>query len=116
MIKLKHILKEAKYIGSCVDVDNNSGKEICKYFPDATTMAQYVGNPDENDWAKSKELSDKDWYTYIDKSKVPSKAINGKVSYHYIAYDSTGKEMTPKESALFFIYNEPQDIHYFFKK
>ena len=116
MIKLKDLLKESKYIGSCVDVDNNTNKEVCKYFPDATTMATYVGNPDEDDWGKSKELEPTEWYQYIDKSKIPTKAIKGKASYHYIAYDGRGQEMTPKESAIFFIYNEDQDIHYFFKK
>ena len=115
MIKLRDILRETKYIGSCVDIDSNSGKEVCKYFPDATTMATYVGNPDEDEWGKSKELLPVEWFKYIDKAKVPTKSMKGNVSYHYIAYDSRGQEMSPKESAIFFIYNIDQDIHYFFK-
>ena len=27
-----------------------------------------------------------------------------------------GREMTPKESGIFFIYNIDQDIHYFYRK
>ena len=119
MIKLRDILKEGtpgKYIGSCVDIDRNSGKEVCKYFPDATTMATYVGNPDEDDWGKSKELPPAEWLKYVDRVTVPTKAMKGRVSYHYIAYSSTGEEISPKVSAIFFIYNIDQDIHYFFKR
>ena len=110
------ILKEGKYIGSCVDIGGNSRKEVSKYFPDATTMAMYVGNPDEDDWGKSKELPPAEWLKYIDRVTVPTKAMKGSVSYHYIAYSSIGEEMSPEESAIFFIYNIDQDIHYFFKR
>lgn len=120
MIKLKDILppilESSKYIGSCVDVDSGSGKPVCDIFPDATSMAQKVGNPDEDDWGDSKELSESDFFQYIDRSKVPSKSIKGNHSYHYIAKDNRGKEMSPRESAIFFIYNSDSDIHYFFRK
>lgn len=114
MIKLKNILAEAlpsKYIGSCVDVGGNSA-EVCNYFPNASVMATYVGNPDENDWGKSKELSKNEFYTFVNTSKVPSKATQGKHTFHYI--DTGG--YSPKEAAIFFIYNWDQDIHYFFKR
>lgn len=100
-----------KYIGSCVDVGGNK-KEICKYFADATTMATYVGNPDEDDWGMSKELNKDDFYKYIDASEVPSKAIKGKHTFHYIDKGI----YAPEEAAIFFIYNWIQDIHYFFKR
>jgi hypothetical protein len=116
MIRLKNLLRESRYIGSCVDVGGDSGKEVCKYFPDATTMANYVGNPDEDDWGKSKELPADEWYRYIDNSKVPRKAIKGKNTYHYIAYDNADQEISPEEAAVFFIYNIDQDIHYFFRR
>jgi hypothetical protein len=103
------------YIGSCVDVGSGK-KEVCKYFPDATIMAQYVGNPDENDWGKSKETTSKEFYKFVSKNDVPKKAINGEHSYHYIAQDSYGRDMTINDTAIYFIYNVDSDIHYFFKK
>jgi len=103
------------YIGSCVDVGSGK-KEVCKYFPDATIMAQYVGNPDENDWGKSKETTSKEFYKFVSKNDVPKKAINGEHSYHYIAEDSYGRDMTINDTAIYFIYNVDSDIHYFFKK
>ena len=114
MIKLIDILKESissKYIGSCVDVGGNKA-EVCRYFPDASTMATYVGNPDENDWGMSKELNKNKFYKFIDSSKVPSNIIKGKHTFHYIDTGGYG----PEEAAIFFIYNWDQDIHYFFKK
>jgi hypothetical protein len=116
MIRLKNLLRESKYIGSCVDVGGDSGKEVCKYFPDATTLAAYVGNPDEGDWGKSHELTAERWYSYIDSAKVPAKAIKGVNTYHYIARDSADRAMSPSEASIFFIYNVDHDIHYFFRR
>ena len=114
MIKLKDILRE-RYIGSCVDV-GGTGKEICDIFPDATDMAVWVGNPDEGDEGKREELSKQEFHKFIPTNKVKQKHIKGDHTYHYIAQDEMGVEMTPKESGLFFIYNIDQDIHYFFRK
>jgi hypothetical protein len=115
MIKLKDILIESKYIGSCVDVGGNSA-EICRIFPDASSMANKVGNPDEDDWGDSSELSEMDFYKYIPKNKIPAKSLKGKVSFHYISVDSFGRTLQPSQSGLFFIYNWDKDIHYFFKR
>lgn len=118
MIKLKNILLEisslSKYLGSCVDVDNGSSTQICDIFSNASEMAAKIGNPDENDWGDSTVLTDMEFYKFIDKSIVPKKAIAGELSYHYVSHDTDGTVMKPKESGLFFIYNESQDIHYFF--
>jgi len=102
------------YIGSCVDVGENTGSTICDYFGDATEMAEWVGNPDEGDEGNSKEISKQEFYKHISDSKVKPKHTKGKHTYHYISEDSRGK-MTPEESGLFFIYNIDQDIHYFYK-
>jgi hypothetical protein len=113
-MKLSTILKEissSKYIGSCVDVGGNSA-EVCNYFPDASTLSRYVGNPDENDWGMSKELTQDQFYTFINRSKIPAKVIRGKHTFHYIDTGNYG----PEEASIFFIYNWDQDIHYFFKK
>jgi hypothetical protein len=107
--------KNGGYIGSCVDVGSGK-KEVCKYFPDATIMAQYVGNPDENDWGKSKETTSEEFYKFVSKYDVPKKAINGEHTYHYIAEDSYGRSMKINETSIYFIYNIDSDIHYFFKK
>ena len=117
MIKLKDILNEGgRYIGNCVDVGSGNNKEVCSIFSDATSMAQKVGNPDENDWGDSKELSKTEFLSYIDSSKIPAKSVKGNHTHHYIAIDNVGREMTPKQAAIFFIYNEDQDIHYFFRR
>lgn len=106
---------DSGYIGSCVDI-GSSNKEVCEYFPDATIMAQYVGNPDENEWGKSKETTPKEFYKYVSKDDVPKKAINGEHTYHYIAQDGSNRDMNINETAIYFIYNIASDIHYFFKK
>jgi hypothetical protein len=114
MIKLLDILTEtlsSKYIGSCVDVGGNKA-EVCRYFPNASTMATYVGNPDENDWGMSKELNKDEFYKFIDPSKVSSNVTKGKHTFHYIDTGGYG----PEGAAIFFIYNWDQDIHYFFKR
>jgi len=115
MIRLTDLLKESlystDYIGSCVDVGENNA-EVCRYFPDATTLASYVGNPDEDDWGKSKELSEDEFFKFIDLKKIPSKVMKGKYTFHYIDTGNYG----PEKAAIFFIYNWDQDIHYFFRK
>lgn len=103
------------YIGSCVDI-GSSNKEVCEYFPNATIMAEYVGNPDENEWGKSKETTPKEFYKYVSKDDVPKKAINGEHTYHYIAQDGSNRDININETAIYFIYNIASDIHYFFKK
>ena len=116
MIKLVNLLLEKRYIGSCVDVGGDSGKEVCDIFPNATDMAAWVGNPDEGDEGKSKELTKDEFYQFIPTEKVKQKHIKGNHTYHYIAQDERGREMTPRESGVFFIYNVDQDIHYFYRK
>ena len=115
MNKLKNILLQERYIGSCVDIGGDEA-EICDFFPDATDMAKWVGNPDEGDEGNSKELSKQEFYKFFPPNKVKKKHTKGNHTYHYIAQDEMGVEMTPKESGLFFIYNIDQDIHYFFRK
>jgi hypothetical protein len=116
VIKLSDILKEiqslpSKYIGSCVDI-GGTDKEVCKYFPNATILATYVGNPDEDDWGLSKPIFKEEFYKYISSTIVPKETLKGKHSFHYIDTGGYG----PQEAAIFFIYNEDQDIHYFFKR
>tara|TARA_A100001015_G_scaffold317961_1_gene436355 strand:- start:791 stop:1138 length:348 start_codon:yes stop_codon:yes gene_type:complete len=115
MIKLTNILVENRYIGSCVDV-GGSNAEICDIFPNASDMEVYVGNPDKGEEGKSKELSKEDWTQQIPDNRIKSKHIKGEHTFHYIAQDSIGRDMTPDESSLFFIYNVDQDIHYFYRK
>jgi len=122
MIKLKNILlpilESSQYLGSCVDIDSENGSPICDIFPDATTMAQAVGDPDFDDPGDSKELSQSDFFRYINRSTVPQEAMKGEHSYHYIAeYDIRNRrELTLEEAEIFFIYNSDSDIHYFFSR
>ena len=113
--KLIDILPE-RYIGSCVDVGGDGGKEGCDIWRAATDMATAVGNPDEGEEGLSKELSKQEFHKEIPTNKVKQKHVKGNHTYHYIAQDTRGREMTPKESGIFFIYNIDQDIHYFYRK
>ena len=95
-----------QYLGSCVDVGNErSYNLINNIFSDATEMAYYVGNPDEQDPGQSQQISPKNFYDVIPKEQVPSKFLKGICTFHFI----------PKLN-IFFIYNENQDVHYFFRK
>ena len=69
MIKLKDILPE-RYIGSCVDVGGDGGKEVCDIWRDATDMATAVGNPDEGEEGLSKELSKQEFHKWFPPNKV----------------------------------------------
>ena len=100
---LEDKLFERRYIGSCVDVGGDDA-EVCQLFPDATELEYMVGNPD--------------WTEQIPANRIKSKHIEGKHTFHYIndyAANWQGK-MTPREASVFFIYNEDQDIHYFYMK
>ena len=117
-IKLKDIMNEGRlsYIGSCVDVGSQNNKDICRIFPNATAMAQKIGDTPEGDLGDTKELPEAEFYKWIDKTAVPAKALKGKVSYYYVAVDNSGRQMKPDQSGLFFIYNWDSDIHFFFRK
>ena len=59
-----------------------------------------------------------EWTEQIPADRIKSKHIEGKHTFHYIndyAANWQGK-MTPGEASVFFIYNEDQDIHYFYMK
>jgi len=118
-----HIYEASKYIGNCVSVGNsNSNAPICKIFGDATEMAQKVYDPDENDLHDSTEISKEEFEKYIDHNSYPKKMLKGVLKYFYI---SEGIETinwvphkvtyTPSQASIFYVYNEDQDIHYFFK-
>jgi len=100
---------KAKYIGSCVDVGSDNDSPVCDIFPDATTMAMYVGNPDEGDPGESKELSRDEFMNLVD---IPTRILSDNVSFHYISKGG----ISPNNASIFFIYNEDEDIHYFFRK
>ena len=114
---LEDKLFERRYIGSCVDVGGDDA-EVCQLFPDATELEYMVGNPDEGTEGMSAEISKEEWTEQIPANRIKSKHIEGKHTFHYIndyAANWQGK-MTPREASVFFIYNEDQDIHYFYMK
>jgi len=116
-IKKYNLFEASKYIGSCVDVGSNSTNRICDYFPDATTMAQYVGNPDEDDLGRSKEITQEQFFQELKTIKsFPKIATAAGTKYYYIAYDSSRRELALTDAALFFTYNPKTDIHYFFER
>ncbi len=93
------------YLGSCVDVgDEDNHNLICDIFSDATEMAYYVGNPDEDEWGKSKKISKKKFFNKIDKDSVNEKQLEGEVAFYYIP-----------DLSIYYIYNFDKDIHYFYR-
>ena len=101
----EEILKESQYLGSCVEVgDEDSNNFINRIFSDATEMAYYVGNPDEEDLGKSEKISKKEFFSKIDKETINKKVLRGEVEYFYIP-----------DLDIYFIYNINKDIHYFYR-
>ena len=109
---LENLTQSLKYIGNCVDVAYGRNK-ICKIFPDATTMAKYVGNPDEDNWGDGEEITKDEFLSLIDIKQIPKQALVGESRYFYI--DPYG-DLTLNTAKYFFMYNIEQDIHYFFEK
>ena len=90
----------------------NGRKAVCKYFSNATHMSNIV-NPDGNNFLRVNET---EFYQYIDRTTVPQKAMIGKHEFYRVKYDTRGETLTPETAGLWWIYNVPQDIHYFFSK
>lgn len=97
------------YIGSCVDVGNDTGEPICDIFSDATEMSSKVYDPEEDDNNDSIEIKKEDFLKYINLTN--SDMVKGKVKYFYI-----GTSKNIEQAKIFYVYNFPKDIHYFFKK
>lgn len=94
------------YLGSCVEVgDEESECSINNIFSDATEMAYYVGNPDEDDMGRSMEISEEEFFENIKKDTIVKKYLKGEVKYYYLP-----------DLDIYFIYNEDQDVHYFYKR
>lgn len=64
--------KEAQYLGSCVDIDNNPESAICNIIPDATELSSVVD--DEND-GKKFAISKEKYYSLGGRDKIGSKTI-----------------------------------------
>ena len=97
--------KENTYLGSCVEVgDDNSCNYINDIFSDATEMAYYVGNPDDDDFGKSEEISREEFLKNIDISVVKPKKLKGDVGFYYIP-----------NLKMYYIYNFDDGIHYFYQ-
>lgn len=101
---MMNIIHESYYLGDCTDVGNGEDKFINDIFSDATTMAYYVGNPDEDDWGKSIKITKDEFFSHIDKKIVKRKILKGGIEYCYVP-----------DLNIYYIYNYNNDIHYFFK-
>ena len=96
----KFIIKENQYIGSCVEVgDDNSCNYINDIFSDATEMAYYVGNPDDDDFGQSEEISRDEFFKNIDISVVKRRILKGEVGFYYIP-----------NLKIYYIYNFGSDV------
>lgn len=127
------LYESSRYLGSCVDVGNyaDSGDDkdymdICDIYSDATEMAQRVWEPDLEDSQIDdryfKEITKEKFYKYIEPLekmfgndiKFIKKITNGgKLKYFYDTYPNIETSLHAK---IFYIYNEKDDIHYFFKR
>jgi hypothetical protein len=104
------------YIGNCTHIGCNTKYPISKFFSDATEMAYFVGNPDEGTTGRSKQIDFDLFLNFINKDDIPKSALKGdNLSFYYVAEDDKG-EIKLNEAAIFFIYNQDKDIHYFFRK
>lgn len=104
------------YLGNCTHVGCNTKYPISKFFTDATEMAYIVGNPDEGTTGLSKQIDSNIFFRYIKNDDVPKSAMKGEnISFYYVAEDKKG-EIKINDAAIFFIYNQDKDIHYFFRK
>lgn len=101
------------YIGSCVDVGYNRGI-ISDIYSDATEMSQDVFDPNEDESNNSREITKQEFYKVFSENDVPKKALKGKQRYFYIF--GNNERINIDTAKLFYIYNEDQDIHYFFKR
>jgi len=101
----KKSIKENQYLGSCVEVgDSKSCNYINNIFSDATEMAYYVGDPDNNDYGESQQITKEEFFKNIDNSLVKQTQLDGYVEFYYIP-----------ELNIYYIYNFDKGIHYFFK-
>jgi len=101
----KFIIKENQYLGSCIEVgDDNSYNYINDIFSDATEMAYYVGDPDNDDFGQSEEISRDEFFKNIYISVVKRKILKGEVGFYYIP-----------NLKIYYIYNFDDGIHYFYK-
>jgi len=110
MIKLKDLLREV-YIGSCVDVGNNTSAPICSIFSDATELDRVV-----NEGGNNIQVSPQTFYKYIDRRSVPRQITDGEVEYYRIGRDDSGNQLSEQETGLWWIYNVDLDVHYFFSR
>lgn len=99
-------LRESKYLGSCVEVgDDNSHNYINSIFSDATEMAYYVGDPDNDDFGQSTKITKEDFLNSINRNTIDENHMKGDVGYYHI----------PKLS-IHYIYNFDDGIHHFYRK
>lgn len=101
----KNLINENQYLGSCVEVgDADSCNHINNIFSDATEMAYYVGDPDDNDFGQSEEISREEFFKKINSVVVNKKNLGTEVGFYYIP-----------RLKIYYIYNFDTGIHYFYK-
>ena len=101
----KFTIKENQYLGSCVEVgDDNSCNYINDIFPDATKMANYVGDPDNDDFGQSEKITRDEFFKNVERSIVKKKHLKGDVGFYYIP-----------NLKMYYIYNFDEGIHYFYE-
>jgi len=101
----KFIIKENRYLGSCVEVgDDNSCNYINDIFSDATEMAGYVGDPDNDDFGQSEEITQDEFFKNVEESTVINTQLEGDVGFYYIP-----------NLKMYYIYNFDDGIHYFYE-
>jgi hypothetical protein len=79
-------------------------------------MAGYIPTFDEDDddiiFEGCKEITSDEFYALIPKDAVNPKHILGEHSFHRVNKEHPYWPQLPRD--LYFIYNEEQDVHYFY--
>ena len=95
-------------MGNCIDLINQFGEE------DDGSAAEWMTNNlgDDND---VRRISEQEFYTYVNKTEVPKKALRGKdTEYYFIETHPEHPSGYACNFLLYTIVTGGHDIHYFF--
>jgi len=109
MKNTQSIVPQSSYLGSCIEVGENTGSIIDRYFSDASELAQYFDPSIEDnnagaDLSKVKQLSfDEFSKKILIDDNIKSYIDINNCEYYYI-----------EDFNIYIIYDINEDIHYFY--
>lgn len=96
-----------KYIGNCVEADDI---QFCPLFSSGAEMAHWVGDPDNNDYGESIEITEKQFFDNVE--LIPNNINTENAQYFYIE----DKLNTTYQNAKYFYIYDDNGIHWFFER